>query len=171
MQGSIRAKYYATLTKVQNGVSQGCYLLGLQEDVCDQQSACAKAAREIVVLIERKKDTADQNRLVKEEILLILDHDQLLTEYRCHALALLTLAEAHRQLLYNAGSCAYSASSRVFLEELQVFVRQHFLSPGDMEEDELKVLVPKHVGNGMKYLSELFKKNSASGPGLNRAKR
>ena len=112
--------------------------------------------------------------------MVILDHEKLLTQFQCHALALLTLQEAVRLLIVGGAD-----SSQVgFLQSIQIELRQNYLDKPlptpptsthpyyyvEEEEDNnntttpppiLELLVPKHIGQGMKYL-EALKKHAAT---------
>jgi len=142
----VRRGYYTALTRLDN--SLWAPMMG---EVCDRQSACAQAARQITELIARRKDTPDQNCRIKEEVWVILDHERFLTEYACPALALLTLQEAHRQMT----QAKAQTNDLRFLEQIQVEVRQ--MHQGSSQPPKLKARLCKHVGNGMGYLSEMRK--------------
>ena len=181
MRAFFRSKYYAAVVEAQNGLQYaGLRLFGANLwDTCADQSTCAKTAREIITLIERKQqDSPYQDSLVREEILALLNHEKLLTHYQCHALALLTLQEAARRLMLSP--MPHTSQHLVFLQEIQIHLRQNYFDkpvpPRIYSWDEhargsatshakaddehppiLELLVPKHIGQGMKYLEALRK--------------
>ena len=101
--------------------------------------------------------------------MVILDHNKLLTEFQCNALALLTLQEAMRLLVIGRAA----SEQLLFLHEVQLALRQnysekpvlndtttmgsHYDEKEDVEAPILEILIPKHVGQGMKYLEALKK--------------
>jgi len=178
MRSFIKSKYHAAITEVQNGIQYASIkLLGTASisAICDVQSTCAKTARDIVTLIDRKQNTPQQNCRVKEEIMVLLNHEKLLTHHQCNVLALLTLQEAMRLLIISSAD----SNQILFLQEIQIDLRQNYYekptlnhysfeedsvqrggiqnSAAELETPILEVLVPKHVGQGMKYLEALRK--------------
>ena len=171
MRAFFKSRYHSAVTELQNVVQfANIRLLGnTAPNICDAQSTCAKAAREIVILIERKRNMPHQNARVKEEMLMILDHEKLLTQYQCNVLALLTLQEAMRLLLIGSST---PSDQLDFLQEIQLHIRQSYsdkpiivvVDDGiEVEASDhhqlpiLEILIPKHVGHGMKYLEALKK--------------
>lgn len=171
MHAFLKSKYHATVIEMQNGIQYASIrMLGTSGiPVCDTQSACAKAAREIADLIERKQNSTYQNSRVKEEIMVLLDHEKLLTRFGCNALALITLQEVARILIIRLSDASSSSERLLFLQEIQVELRQKYSDKltsvssssssecGDAPTCCLEVLVPKHLGQGMKYLEALRK--------------
>jgi hypothetical protein len=174
MRSFFKSKYHAAIIEVQNSIQYASIkLLGTTGicTICDVQSTCAKTARDIIALIDRKQNTPQQNCRVKEEIIELLNHEKLLTHYHCNVLALLTLQEAMRLLIISSAD----SNQILFLQEIQLDLRQNYFekpTPNHyslnqnnihmMDFDEtsipiLEVLVPKHLGQGMKYLEALRK--------------
>jgi len=130
---------------------------------CDAQSMCARAARDIVSIVERKQNIPSHNIRIKEEILSLVDHDHLLTHFQCNALALLTLKEALRYLLKGKAP----EENIQFIENIILVVQTNY-GPNVVENPEydtphLNSLTHKHLGHGMKYLQEQFKKRNSTG--------
>ena len=127
---------------------------------CDPQSACARAARDIFLLVDRKKNTPDQDERIKEEILQLLDHDRLLTDHHCHALAVLTLHEALRLSLRSK----LSEDKLLYLEGILAWVKERYSTEPRNKDPEdaphLHVLVPRHLGHGVQYLKALWKQRN-----------
>jgi hypothetical protein len=138
---------------------------------CDAQSACAMKARAILLLLEKKKDLPDQNARIKEEIMVLLDHEKLLTIFKCNALAILTI----RELLKLMVRCKSSEELIRFVEGIDYEIEKNYsptLAPCSpyyfsSHDDQtgninLQALVHKHMGQGMEYLKELRKSNTRS---------
>jgi len=157
---AVRSKCNLVVQKL-NTLIQPRIKIYLWGETCEPQSACAKSAREIVVLIERKKETDDQDLRIKEEIMVILDHDHLISEFRCNALALLTLSEALRLLI----QCKASENKVSYLEKIVREVEGKFSTTPktSIPEDapNIKMLIYKHQGNGVKYLTEIWKERNS----------
>lgn len=187
MREFLKSKYHSTVIQMQNCAQYtSIRLLGTTGlfTICDPQSTCAKVARDIVTLVARKQNTPHQNLRIRDEIMTLLDHDKLLTHFQCNVLALLTLQEAVRLLVVGASD----SSQLLFLQDIQIDLRQnysetpvcnpcstmdyylHAAPPADnnrgAEPEEvpiLDLLVPKHVGQGMKYLEALRKHSTNNG--------
>ena len=160
---SFKVQYNAVVKKM-NGLLQPRVAITFWRTPCDPQSICARAARDIVSLVEKRNKTLHQNERIKEEILMIADHEKLLSVFRCNALALLTIKEA---LIYLVEGKA-SEESIQFLESIILEVQSKYTSKptslyclDEHNEDhmmpQLNILIPQHVGDGMKYLAELQK--------------
>lgn len=122
---------------------------------CDIRSTCATTAREILLLLEKKKNVPEQNERIKEEIWVMLDHEKLLSEYNCCILSKMTIQELLRIMLIHETK-----------EELIRFVEEITLEMEDKYSHDLshttgknkiniQALVHKHMGNGMEYLKQL----------------
>jgi hypothetical protein len=121
---------------------------------CDTNSLCARTARDIVSLVQRKRsDQSHQDERIREEILAILDHDKLLTDFQCNALALLTLNEALRLLLLQQseeGAIAYV--ERIHMEIQDAYRSE--IANGVDQSCTMPMRIHKHLGHGIKYLEE-----------------
>ena len=167
MRAFLKSTYHSTVNEMQNQMQYASIrVLGTSGiSICDAQSTCAKAARDIVSLLNRKQNNTYQDMRIQEEIMALLDHEKLLTHFQCHALALLTLQEAIRLLIISDAD----SSQLLFLQSTQVQLRQNYsdkpLIPMHYYDEveqaamlpPLELLVPKHVGHGMKYLAALKK--------------
>lgn len=123
---------------------------------CDSQSQCAKTAREIVSLLEKKKNIPHQNTLIKEEIWKMLDHESLLSEFGCYALATLTLREVLRIMVKHK----VAEELLVFVEEMDTeMLKIHAQKPFGRGAPNIQALKYKHMGQGMDYLKEMHKCN------------
>lgn len=131
---------------------------------CDPQSNCCKTAREILLLLEKKKDNSYQNERVKEEIWTMIDHEKLLSEYKCCVLAKLTLQELLRHMIqYNS-----KEEFILFIEDLVLEMEKKYTyelnyhyafesypfnsDDGQNQAIDLQALTYKHMGHGMEYL-------------------
>ena len=165
MQLLIKKQYHSAIQTFNKLVrpSTGIYLWGSTS--CDPQSICAKTAREILQLMERKQNTLDQNMLIKEEILVLLDHEKLLSMFNCHALAILTLQEVLRILIQSKYS--KNEDHVQYIEQILTDLHQNYASTPSATRHRhdipsLKILIPRHMGDGPKYLTELWKSKKAS---------
>lgn len=144
---------------------------------CDVQSACAVNARSILMLLEKKKNIAEQNARIKEEIFVMLDHEKLMTQFRCNALASLTIRELLRQMLQQKSP----EDLIFFVEDIAQEIERNY-SPTipkialyylhhDYEDSRdatsstggsinLQALIHKHMGQGVEYLRELHKSSA-----------
>jgi hypothetical protein len=143
----------------------------------DPQSNCAKTARQILSLLERKKDMTHQNELIKEEIWELLDHEKFLSEYNCCILSKMTLEELLRQMV----NYKSSEDLIIFVEEMILEMEKKFgyeLHPHLHSQQQLGIDVQaleyKHIGNGMEYLKQVHftnmcndKKNSFKASSFN----
>jgi hypothetical protein len=121
---------------------------------CDPQSTCANKAREILFLLDKKRNKPDQNELIKEELWVILDHEKLLSEYNCYTLAKLTLEELIRLMM----KCKSNEELICYVETIHVDMEKKYkmeLHESDVKNIDLQALVHKHMGNGMKFLEQL----------------
>jgi hypothetical protein len=147
-----RTLYHTAMARVDNAVSQTYFALccgGVYppDTYCDPQSTCSTLARQIVQILQNK--TPGTRR---KEILDLLDYGELLTQYGCHALALIALQEARRQML----AMRATDDQHARLEELQVHLRQTYQPQPTKELTEpLSVTVPYFTGRGMQYLQAL----------------
>jgi hypothetical protein len=130
---------------------------------CDPQSNCCKTAREILLLLEKKKDSPYQNKLIKEEIWAMIDHEKLLSEYKCCTLAKLTLQELLRYMVQYKSKEEFI----LFIEDLVVEMEQKYTyelnyhcdmndcyegEGGQRNTIDLQALTYRHMGHGMEYL-------------------
>ena len=164
---AVRSQCERAVKKIQSLIQPriSVYFLGPS---CDSQSICARRARDIVSLMDKKKNTMHQNERIKEEILALVDHEKLPTRFQCNALALLTLSEALRYLLHGKAK----EEDVKFLEEILLQVQTNYHSKIIENDDfesppSLNGLVYQHLGHGMKYLAELskIKKGNENGKG------
>jgi hypothetical protein len=148
--------YHTAAARVENNLSKTYFLLRggtyPPDTYCDPQSTCAGVARQIVTLIQSHGHNNKQ-----AEIMALLDYGALLTNHSCHALALVTLQEVHRQML----ALKAPAEHQGYLESLQVYVRQQHqaLPVGGEPSEPLSVLLPQYTGRGMQYLEALRRHN------------
>ena len=120
---------------------------------CDSQSCCAKIARDILSLLDKKKNVPNQNERIKEEIWVMLDHEKILSEYNCCALAKLTLEEVLRQMMI----CKSNEELICYVERVMVEMELKYsleLAPSYHNVD-IQALIYKHKGLGMEYLERL----------------
>jgi hypothetical protein len=121
---------------------------------CDPQSICANKAREILILLDKKKNIPDHNERIREELWVILDHEKLLSEYNCYALAKLTLEELLRLMM----KCKSNEELLCYVESIHVDMEKKYkmeLHESDVNNIDLQALEHKHMGNGMKFLEQL----------------
>ena len=124
---------------------------------CDPQSNCAKKAREIFLLLDKMKNTPEQNERVKEEIWVILDHEKLLSEYNCSVLSQLTLKELLKLMM----TCHVKEELIAFVEEIESEMKRKYtqeiaLNPHFETDVNLQALVFKHMGKGMDFLQQKY---------------
>lgn len=120
---------------------------------CDPQSKCALKAREIFLLLDKMKNTRDQKERIMEELWVILDHEQLLSEYNCCALAKLTIYELFKSMQ----NCNAREELFLFVEEIDREMEKMYsldLKPHNNRDINLQALIFRHQGNGMEYLRE-----------------
>ena len=121
---------------------------------CDLQSLCAKTAREILSLLEKKRDIPHQNKLIKEEIWKMLDHEKLLSDFGCCALAKLTIRELLRLMSRQNNNIAEELI--LFIEEMDIEMpKLYSLKPMGPCPHNIQALQYKHLGQGMQYLKEM----------------
>ena len=164
--------YHTVATRVNNTLSKTYFLLNgtyPPDTYCDPQSTCAGVATQIAALIQSPKPG------MQAEIMAMLDYGALLSNHSCHALALLTLQEVHRQML----ALRAKEDHQAYLETLQVYLRKHHqpLPVGGEPVYPLSVLLPQYTGRGMQYLEALRKHQlqrkgvtAAAGPQAPRSK-
>ena len=131
----------------------------------DPQSNCAKTARQILSLLERKKDITHQNELIKEEIWELLDHEKFLSEYNCCILSKMTLQELLRQMVnYKSNEDLIVFVEEMILDMENKFsyeLKPHFHSQQQAGID-VQALMYKHIGNGMGYLKQVHLTNMSN---------
>ncbi len=118
---------------------------------CDSQSACAKTAREILLLLDKKKDIPHQNQLIKEEIWVMLDHERMLSEEHCFVLAKLTVHELLKLQVKNNSN----EELIKFVEELDNEMHRRYNPTPLNHKTNIQALKYKHMGQGMQYLKEI----------------
>lgn len=127
---------------------------------CDPQSKCATTAVAIMQHIERDlrvEMSCTEMRPICgltsrgfSEIMLLLDHESLLTSHGCNALATLTVEHALRSYALQEDVC------RV-LESLHSQLQSQYRPCADVRLDELAAV---HMGRGMQYLKLRFEHRS-----------
>jgi hypothetical protein len=120
---------------------------------CDPLSQCAKSARDILSLLDKKKNLPEQNELIKDEIWVILDHEKLLSNYQCSALSKLTLQELLTQMM----KCKSNEELILFVEAMDSEMDQKYTSHlvHSCPPFNLQALIHKHMGHGIEYLKEM----------------
>lgn len=130
---------------------------------CDPQSCCAIKAREILSLLEKKRNNSNQNELIKQELWVMLDHEKIMSEYNCCALAILTLEELLRLMM----NCKSNEDLICYVELIMIEMEENYtlkLAPSYQHVD-LQALIYRHKGLGMEYLQQIHlskKKNLKS---------
>jgi hypothetical protein len=118
---------------------------------CDPQSCCAKKAREILSLLEKKKNLPDQNQRIKEELWVLLDEEKLLSNYNCCVLAKLTLEELLRLMMQNKSNEELICYVEMVMREME----EVYVMEVNMQKIDIQALSYKHMGLGMKYLKQI----------------
>jgi hypothetical protein len=115
---------------------------------CDPLSNCAKQAREILLLLYKKKNDVVQNERIKEELWVILDHEKLLSKYNSSVLSVLTMEEVLRLMVKgNVDETLICYAEHVMDEMDKKYCREL-----DVKDINTQALILKHMGHGIELL-------------------
>lgn len=139
------------------------YRAQLARERCDAHSACGRGAAALLQLLERDAHMEQSSAALRswcrcglmaatyERLIAELDHEQLLSEHGCSALAVLTVHEALRTC---AGARVISNDYIAALERVELHLREFYnVEPQTQAaRDKARLLRPKHLGHGVEYL-------------------
>ena len=138
----------------------------LNVEPCDRMSACAESARKLISLIQRHHGTPQRDLLNTDDdiiaaitthhprdlIMKLLNHDGLLLgNYACNTLAVLTVHEAIRSLLWATPT---DTATLEYLEALEkdLLLPDRYPSPEGEAAKHVQLLTLKHLGRGVDYV-------------------